>query len=263
MTTPSPDDPRITPLPAQPAPEPQELQPERPAFKVIFPRRQPIVTYAIIAITVIVFLLQKGSELIPPDYIDVVASLGAKHNAAIDAGQYWRLITPVFLHGSVIHIGFNMYALYILGGQLEVFYGHGRFLSLYLLGGFSGVVASYLLNIYPSYGASTATFGLLAAYGILGFRNQKIFGVRSRLIVRNAVQVIVINLLIGLTPGIDNWGHLGGALGGLALAWFGGPVLDVERRGLELHIRDTRTPEMFAAAFAVVFVAAGALVVLG
>jgi rhomboid protease GluP len=228
---------------------------------VVFPRRQPIVTYAIIAVTVIVFILQIGTETFMG--VDIPAALGIKYNPAIDAGEYWRLITPVLLHGSIMHIAFNMYALYILGRQLEPFYGHGRFLALYLLGGFTGVVASYLLTVNPSLGASTATFGLLAAYGIFGLKNQKIFGERSRLITRNAVQVLVINLLLGLSPGIDNWGHLGGALGGLALAWFGGPVLDVERQGLELHIKDTRTPEIFAVAFVVVFVVTGAVVVFG
>ena len=219
--------------------------------------RTPYVTWALIAINIAVFIsyfgLFQNERMLARFFFEwgLVPAYATPAN----------FVTSMFLHGSIMHIGFNMYALYILGRQLEPFYGPWRFLLLYLAGGFSGVVASYLLTVNPSLGASTATFGLLAAYGIFGLKNQKIFGERSRMIVRNAVQVIVINLLLGLSPGIDNWGHLGGALGGLALAWFGGPVLGAERKEMAIHIRDTRSPQMFAAAFLGVIVVSGALVV--
>jgi rhomboid protease GluP len=99
---------------------------------------------------------------------DYPAALGMKANEEILAGQLWRLIAPMFLHSSssLLHIAFNMYALFALGPQLERFYGHGRFLMLYLLGGFCrqrGLVPA-LTRSTP--GASTAIFGLIGAQGI-------------------------------------------------------------------------------------------------
>ena len=85
--------------------------------------------------------------------------LGAKVNELILAGQVWRLITPILLHASILHIGFNMYALFVIGPQLERFYGHGRFLLLYLIAGFTGNVLSFVLSPNPSLGASTSVLG--------------------------------------------------------------------------------------------------------
>jgi rhomboid protease GluP len=240
-----------------PAPESSEpdiiipAQPEPRQFTVVFPQRTPIVTYSIIALTVIVFLLQVGTEFFLE--IDIPAVYGIKYNPYIDRGQFWRLITPVLLHGDLMHIGFNMYAVYILGRGLEQFYGHGRFLLLYLLGGFAGTTFSYLLTENPSLGASTATFGLLMAYGVLGLLNRNVFGQQSQRIVRNVVQVALINIILGLTPGIDNWGHIGGAIGGALLAWFGGPDLDFRLKGTEAHIEDKRPGSNFIIAFSFIF----------
>lgn len=255
--TPAPEfsEPDVVVLPGQVPPEQTQQQ-----YTIVVPQHTPIVTYVIIALTVIVFLLQIGTESLMG--VDLPVNIGVKYNPLIDQGQYWRLFTPVLLHGDILHIGFNMYALYILGRGLEPFYGHRRFLLLYLAGGFAGATASYLLTAAPSLGASTATFGLLAAYGVLGFRNQKVFGHQSKQIVRNVVQVALINFVLGLTPGIDNWGHLGGALGGMALAWFGGPELTFTPKGLELHLQDQRTWFEFLAAFVVVFGLTAALALL-
>jgi rhomboid protease GluP len=253
-----------TPAPESGEPDvimPLDQQGQSPRqMNVVVEDRNPVVTYAIIAVTVIVFLLQMGTEAFLG--YDLPVSIGIKYNPLIDQGEYWRLIAPVLLHGDFLHIGFNMYALYILGRGLEPFYGHGRFLLLYLAGGFAGATASYLLTASPSLGASTATFGLLAAYGVLGFRNKRIFGKQSQLIVRNVVQVALINFVLGLSPGIDNWGHFGGALGGLALAWFGGPVLDFSVKGTSLHIQDQRKLSEFLVTFVAVFGFTAALALL-
>ena len=232
--------------PAQPGVLPPEERPQ-PQIRLVLPDTKPTVTYTIIAITVLVFLAQQATQTYLG--VDIPANLGIKFNPLIDAGEYWRLIAPVLLHGSVLHIGFNMYALYILGRELERFYGHIRFLLLYLVGGFSGGVFSYLLTAAPSLGASTAVFGLLAAYGILGYRNQRIFGPQSQRIVRNVIQVAAINFLFGLSPGIDNWGHLGGAIGGLLVAWFGGPEFRFAGTMLEFHLEDKTSLSQFMAIF--------------
>jgi len=223
----------------------------RSRLKVMLPPIRPVVTYSLIVITVLVFLAQMGTKMFVGT--DIPLAYGIKYNPLINEGQYWRLIAPVLLHGDILHIGFNMYALYILGRGLEPFYGHLRFFLLYLAGGFTGATASYLLTAAPSLGASTATFGLLAAYGVLGYHNKKVFGQHSTKVVQNVVQVALINLALGLTPGIDNWGHLGGAAGGFLISWFGGPALEFKIKGIELRIEDRRPFFQFLAPFVIVF----------
>jgi len=186
----------------------------------------PVVTYVLIAITVIVYLLQMATQA-SLGY-DIPAALGMKINEAIIAGQLWRLLTPMFLHGSILHIGFNMYALVIIGSGLERRFGHWRFLLLYMLGAFAGNVFSFLLSPNPSLGASTAIFGLLGAEMVFFYQNRKIFGSGARRALQNVATVAAVNFVIGLSPGIDNWGHLGGLVGGLIFTWFGGPKLSLE-----------------------------------
>ncbi|MDD5371156.1 MAG: rhomboid family intramembrane serine protease [Anaerolineaceae bacterium] len=206
------------------------------------PQRTPWVSYTLIGVTVATFLLQMLSQSTLG--YDLLVELGAKINPAIQAGQFWRLITPVLLHGSLIHIGFNMYALYVIGPGLEKQYGHTRFLALYLLAGFAGNVTSFLMSLEVSLGASTAIFGMLAAEGVFVYQNRRLFGNRSRSILTNIITIGAINLLIGLSPGlnIDNWGHLGGLAGGLLFAWFAGPVWEVEGIYPEVHLVDHRQP---------------------
>jgi rhomboid protease GluP len=182
----------------------------------------PYVTYILMAVTIGIYLLQIATQYLLGT--DIPAALGVKVNSLIIQGQYWRLITPVFLHGSLIHIGFNMYALFVIGAPLERAYGHARFTVLYFLSAFAGNIFSFLFQPAPSLGASTAIFGLLAAEGILLFQNRSIIH-NARGMLQNVVFLAVINFAIGLSGGIDNWGHLGGFLGGLGFSWFAGPRL--------------------------------------
>jgi rhomboid protease GluP len=193
------------------------------------PRRpsvaMPWVTYTILAITVLIFLGQYATEsTLGTDWL---AAFGDKDNAAIMAGQYWRLVTPIFLHASILHIGFNMYFLFAIGPTLERFYGRIRFLLLYFLSGIAGNVVSFYLSPYPSVGASTALFGIVAAQAVFIFRNREFFGKQARGILVNTLLIVGVNLVLGLSPGIDNWGHMGGLAGGLAFAWAAGPMLTV------------------------------------
>ncbi len=190
------------------------------------PSTKPTVTYTLLVITILTFIAQLVSEyLLGGDY---PAALGMKVNDLIVGGQLWRLITPVFLHGSILHVGFNMYALYALGPGLERHYGHSRFLALYFLSGFAGNVVSFWFSSAQSLGSSTAIFGLLGAEGVFLYRNKRLFGTTAQRALMNVVVIAVINLVIGLSPGIDNWGHIGGLLAGTGFAWFAGPVYRVE-----------------------------------
>jgi rhomboid protease GluP len=216
-----------------PQPPPREQR-----VAITTPRTRPIVTYTLLVIIIIIFLLQSAGEYIFG--YDLVANLGMKVNELILGGQYWRFITPIFLHGSILHVGFNMYALYIFGPGLERYYGHWRFLLLFFLGGFAGNIFSFVFSSAPSLGSSTAIFSLLAAEGVFLYQNQKVFGGMARRALNNLILIAVVNLIIGLSPGIDNWGHMGGLLGGTIFAFLGGPILKVEGLSPNLRIVDTR-----------------------
>ena len=194
-------------------------------MRIELPDRKPIVTYLLLVITILIYGVQILTD-ISLGY-DLPAALGVKSNQLIMAGQYWRLITPMFLHGSILHLGFNMYALYILGRRVERFFGSYRFLGLYLLAGITGNIFSFFFTADPSLGSSTAIFGLLGAEGIFIYEHRKLFGDQSRTALRQIIQVAGINLLIGLSPGIDNWGHVGGLIGGAIFAGLSGPIFQI------------------------------------
>ncbi len=237
--------------------DPAQTEGERPTppIQVKLPKKQAIATYALIGITVGVFLLQFLAETITGS--DFLFIYGGKINAFINMGQIWRLVTPLFLHGSILHIVFNMYALYVIGRRLERFYGHGRLLLLYLLAGFAGNVLSYVLTPAPSLGASTAIFGLLGAEGMFILENRKIFGpVRTRQEITYFVMILMINLVYGFMPGtnIDNMGHIGGFLGGIFFAWKGGPILAVRGQTPFFDMVDVRKKSDVVLASAVVLI---------
>lgn len=203
------------------------------------PSEKPVVVYVVLALSVLVYTFQILSEMILGS--DLPLYLGAKWNEAIQAGQFWRLFTPMLLHGSLLHIGFNMYALLVIGRGLENYYGHFRFLLLYLLAGYAGNVMSFLMSPSLSVGASTALFGLIAAQGIFILKNRFLFGrQRSLSMLFNTLFIVLVNLFIGLSPGIDNWGHLGGLIGGLVFAWFAGPAYQVEGQVPNLSLVDNK-----------------------
>lgn len=198
--------------------------PPEPVVRWRLPAKTPYVTYFMIASCVLVYIAQRVTDATMGT--DLPALYGMKINAAIIAGQYWRLLTPMWLHGSITHIFFNMYALYVIGRGLEQQYGHLRYAILYLVSGFAGNVLSFLLTANPSLGASTAIFGLVAAEGIFIFQNRKLFR-NARSMLGNVILIVAINLGLGLVGNMDNNGHLGGLVGGLLLAWFGGPLWKV------------------------------------
>ncbi|MFL7814246.1 MAG: rhomboid family intramembrane serine protease [Anaerolineales bacterium] len=210
----------------------------RQKVRVQLPDRKPVVTITLMVIMGVMYLLQMLTTFFFKQ--DLPAALGMKINEAILAGQYWRLVTPMFLHGSLLHLGFNVYALYILGRPVERYFGRWRYLGLFVLSGITGNLFSFVFTSSPSLGSSTAIFGLLAAEGVFIYQNKKLFGDRFGTALRQIIQVAVINLLIGLSPGIDNWGHLGGLLGGIAFAWFAGPLFQLDRSAPVLELSDRR-----------------------
>jgi rhomboid protease GluP len=242
-----------------------QVQPVR----VALPQSTPYVTYTIIGVTVFFYLLQIASVAIfghPTVYsnIDWLELYGARINEFIQAGQLWRLLTPALLHGSPTHIFFNMYALYSFGISLERYFGRGRFFMLYVLGGFAGNVASFLFSDGYSVGASTAIFGLIGAEAVFLYQNRKLLAGRFRSAIGNVLFIIAINLfLVGSLPGIDNWGHVGGLLGGLMFAWFAGPVWEIEGIQPMLQLVDKRSSREVVIGAATVLLIFGVLAMWG
>jgi len=221
---------------------PKENTPAAPpsgSVRVEFPVNKPYATYTLIALTVLAYLMQMVGQWLTGT--DILAGLGVKFGPAIRQWQLWRLITPLFLHGFVLHIGFNMYALYVFGRGMEARFGRGRFLALYFLGGFAGNVFSFVLTPAASLGASTAIFALLAAEGVFLFQNRSVLRGQASRGINSLVFMAVINLMFGFSvSGVDNWGHIGGMLGGLLFAWFGGPIWKLEGIFPTVHIQDER-----------------------
>jgi rhomboid protease GluP len=132
-------------------------------------------------------------------------------------------MTPVFIHAGLAHLFVNMYSLYVIGPACEELFGHVRFLAFYLLAGFGGAVFSLAFNPSPSVGASGAIFGVLGMLGAFWTIHRATFGSVGNLQLRQIGMVAALNLLIGLSPGIDFWAHLGGFLTGIALGLLFGP----------------------------------------
>jgi rhomboid protease GluP len=163
---------------------------------------------------------------------------GAKVNSLVDRGEWWRFVTPIFLHGGILHLLFNMYGLWVIGPYVEKLYGSAKFVVFWVVTGIAGVVASYLsvrpdmhvssigrflfkAEDTPSVGASGALFGLVGVLFVFGirFRHELPDGFK-RAFGTGMIPIIVINLFIGfLGRGfIDNAAHLGGLLSGAMLA---------------------------------------------
>lgn len=216
--------------------------------RIQLPEGKPYITNSLLVIMGVIYGLQLLSELIFG--YDLLAIYGMKSNELIIAGEYWRLVTAIFLHGSIIHLAFNLYALNILGKRVERFFGSFRFLALFFIAGIMGNFFSFVFTSSPSLGSSTAIFGLLGAEGIFIYLHRKLFGDQFKVALRQIIQVAVGNLVIGfMIPGIDNMGHIGGLVGGAFYTWFGGPNFSIKGTPPDLHLEDQRPEEKTLFAF--------------
>ena len=152
----------------------------------------------------------------------------------VQNGQIYRLLTSMFLHSDIIHIACNMYALYILGPQVERYYGKTKFLLIYLLSGLLGSIFScaFMSADTISIGASGAIFGLL---GSIAYFTYYYRATLQGLLRSQVVPVILLNLAIGfMVPGIDISGHIGGLIGGILVS-MGIGIGDKGRKGDQIN----------------------------
>ncbi|WP_052329774.1 rhomboid family intramembrane serine protease [Thermicanus aegyptius] len=192
----------------------EEEQKERGNIRKIFFHSQPLWTYVLVAINLLVFLwlTVNGGSQNP----ETLIRFGAKYNPAIKAGEWWRLITSIFLHSGFFHVALNSIALYYLGLLVERMYGRARFLLIYFMAGLLGAVASFLYSDTVSVGSSGAIYGLFGALLFFGMRRRDLF---FRSFGKDLLFIIGLNLLISLlVPSIDLYAHLGGLVGGFLAA---------------------------------------------
>ena len=176
----------------------------------VFKMKYPIVTYLLIALNVILYVI----PVLTNSY-DIIINNFCVYGPLIKAGQYYRIITGAFLHGGILHLAFNCYALYVIGSQLESYLGKVRYLIIYLFSAVTASLFSMIFNSNPSIGASGAIFGLMGALVYFGYHYRVYLG---NVLKSQIIPLILFNLLIGaLSTGIDNFAHIGGLIGGLLI----------------------------------------------
>lgn len=196
---------------------------------------KPIITYILIFINIVMFVLMymlgNGSE-----NTNTLIDFGANYILLTKAGEYYRLITSGFLHIGVIHLLLNMYSLYIVGTQVEYFYGKVKYIIIYLFSLIMGSLFTVALSSVNtvSAGASGAIFGLLGSILYFGVKYRGYIG---NSLVNQIVPVVVLNLIIGFTtPGIGNAAHIGGLVGGYLISMAVGIGIDKkEQQGSKIN----------------------------
>lgn len=182
----------------------------------IFSYKKPIITYAIMIICIILFIMMyifgNGSES-----TNTLINFGANYDVLTKSGEYYRLFTCMFLHIGIMHLICNMYSLYVIGKEVEGLFGKWKYLLIYLLSGICGSMLSLAFSYNTvSAGASGAIFGLLGALLYFGYYYRTYLGAVMR---TSIIPVILFNLIIGfLSSGIDNAAHIGGLVGGILIA---------------------------------------------
>jgi len=215
--------------------------------RVRLPTVRPRWVYVFLALNVLMFIvleLNGGST-----NAMTLIRFGANEASLVSAGQYWRLFTANFLHIGVMHLVVNTYALYALGSEVETLFGHSRFIVIYLLTGISGAIFSFMFTQGLSAGASTSLFGLFGALAVFFYRQRGLLGNYGQQRLVNLGVVLLVNVMIGFSPNsqIDNWGHLGGLIGGAILGWFLCPryqVVNPFERALTPEVQQLK-PELF------------------
>lgn len=178
----------------------------------VFTPKKVIITYVLIGILMLIYLVglfTRNSD----NLINMFAVYGPYIRRY---HEYYRLITGTFLHADIFHLLSNCFALYVIGSQVESFYGKKKFLLIYFFSAITGSLLSITLSNSASIGASGAIFGLMGAILYFGYYYRVYIGATWK---QSILPVIAINLIIGfVVPGIDYFGHIGGLIGGVLIS---------------------------------------------
>ena len=191
----------------------------------IFKPKKPVVTYLLLVINVMIFM-----------YISIYHGIDsnltynlANNYVGIQNGEYYRMFTSMFLHANIYHLIFNMYALYVMGPQVERYYGKLKYLFVYILGGLMGSVFSCVFSDANTYGIG-ASGAIFALFGSVAYFSYHYRATLQGLLRSQIVPVIMVNIILGfLMPGVDVLAHIGGLIGGVLVSmWIG--IGDKERK---------------------------------
>ena len=191
----------------------QEIQ-NNERYTLRISRGTPWVTYILMAINVMIwgFLTIQSTFGTGESYDSLLMLYGMKDNFRILSGEYYRLVTPVFLHANLLHAAVNTYSLYSIGSIAERIFGHTKFFIIYMTAGIVGNIASLMLSPNAGVGASGAIFGLMGALLYLGVEKPEVF---KKYFGRSVITSVAINIAYGMSnPIIDNYAHIGGLIGG-------------------------------------------------
>ena len=181
-------------------------------YEHIFSPKQPIITRIIMLVCIIYFGIMFFK--LEGDFSAInLVGYGAVQRGLVQSGEWYRLFTCIFVHGSILHIFFNMYALKIIGEQLESYVGKLRFALIFILSGLTGSLFSTIFSKYVSVGASGAIFGLLGALVYFAYHYRLVLGDNLK---NQILPIAIINLALGfIITGIDVYAHIGGFIGGI------------------------------------------------
>lgn len=178
----------------------------------VFSKKTPYITYILIFINILFYVL----SIISNSFYNSMVLNPSK----ILNGEYYRLLSCIFMHGGIIHLLCNMYCLYVIGPQVESFFGKIKYIVIYLLSGIIGSLMSLSITNSISLGASGAIFGLLGSILYFGYHYRVYL---SQAIKSQIIPIIVLNLFLGfMLNGVDNAAHIGGLIGGVLVSMMAG-----------------------------------------
>lgn len=206
------------------------------AIRVVTNAQKPVLTYVLIALNIAIFVVRYFSPEIQRELMIEGALIPV---LVYFDGDLYRLFTAMFLHANAAHIALNMLTLYSLGPQVEMLYGRTRFLAIYFLGGLLGSVLSAAIGDYgvPSVGASGAILAVWGAMMLYLYLNRVLLGQgRIRQALQGQLLYLGFFLILGFLPNsnIDNWGHIGGFIGGALVAF----LLPIQMQVVQLQQGD-------------------------
>lgn len=175
----------------------------------IFKPKKNVITIGLISINILIYAYM----ILFGQYENMINQFAVYGPYIVRYNEWYRLITGIFLHGDILHLLFNCYALFIIGSQIENFMGKTKYLIIYFVSALVGSLLSILLTKGVSIGASGAIFGLMGSLLYFGYHYRVYLGTVLK---SQIIPLIIINLIIGFaSSGIDNFAHIGGLIGGL------------------------------------------------
>lgn len=178
-------------------------------------KQDGFLTKVLVVINVLVFAWMWFSDMSLST--TTLVNFGAKISYRIVDGEWYRLITPMFLHANLMHLLFNSAALLSFGIETEMIFGKVRFLIIYFISGLCGSIGSFLWSPGVSVGASGAIFGLLGANLYFLTLNPDLY---KRVFGNSVIAILIINVIYGFSsPSIDSSAHIAGLIGGFLITW--------------------------------------------